>query len=145
MTEEHRIPRGNFIKIVTRLLLSLAGVLGLGGLVRFFSLSPDRGSQSQFEVGRLEDLPPGSRVVRPDIPAVIINNAGDIDAFSLSCTHLGCALEEEGYGFSCPCHGSRFDENGQVLAGPADKDLPHLQVELNDEGILILSTKGVDK
>jgi cytochrome b6-f complex iron-sulfur subunit len=145
MTAKRHIPRGNFIKIATRLLLSLAGVLGLGGLVRFFSLSPDRGSQTLFELGRPEDFPPGSRVLRTDIPAVIFNNTGDIEALSLSCTHLGCALEEYGDGFSCPCHGSQFDQDGKVLVGPADKDLPHLRVELNMEGILILSTEGMDK
>jgi nitrite reductase/ring-hydroxylating ferredoxin subunit len=143
MTEESRIPRGNFIKITTRLLLSLAGLLGLGGLIRFFSISPDCGSQTQFELGRLENLLPGSSMVRMDIPALILYNAGEVEVLSLSCTHLGCTLEEEGNGFSCPCHGSVFDENGRVLAGPADRDLPHLPVEINEEGILIVSTRGV--
>ena len=145
MTEEHRISRGNFIKIATRLLLSLAGFLGLGGLIRYFSLSPDRGSQTLFELGPPQDFPPGSRITRSDIPAVIVNNSGEINALSLSCTHLGCTLDEDGNGFSCPCHGSRFDQDGKVMAGPADRDLPWLQVELNEEGILILSTKGVEK
>ena len=142
MTEEHNISRGNFIKIATKLLLSLAGILGLGGLVRFFSLSPDRGNQTLFELGRREDFPPGSKVIRTDIPAVIFNRSGVLEALSLSCTHLGCALVEEGNQFACPCHGSRFDRDGKVLAGPADQDLPRLQIELNEEGILILSTKG---
>ena len=145
MSEENHISRGNFIKIITRLLLSLAGVLGLGGLVRYFSLSPDRGSQTLFELGLPEDFPPGSRIIRPDIPALIVNDSGEINALSLSCTHLGCTLEEEGNGFSCPCHGSQFDQDGKLLAGPADRDLPHLLIELNEEGILILSTKGVEK
>ena len=44
-----------------------------------------------------------------------------------SCTHLGCApLEDfdvrpaEGWegGFFCPCHGSKFGDQGEVLAGP---------------------------
>lgn len=37
------------------------------------------------------------------------------------CTHLGCRLtwnpEEESY--DCPCHGSRFDKNGNKIDGPA--------------------------
>ena len=41
------------------------------------------------------------------------------------CTHLGCHLtwnpEEQVY--ECPCHGSRFDEEGRVIDGPAQKDL----------------------
>lgn len=42
-----------------------------------------------------------------------------------TCTHLGCALvwNEETKSWDCPCHGSRFDEAGNVLNNPAEKDL----------------------
>lgn len=37
------------------------------------------------------------------------------------CSHMGCHLtwnpEEESY--DCPCHGSRFDQNGNVIDNPA--------------------------
>lgn len=41
------------------------------------------------------------------------------------CPHMGCALEwnEEEQSWDCPCHGSRFDREGDLLDNPAQKDL----------------------
>ncbi len=43
------------------------------------------------------------------------------------CPHLGCALQwnEAERSWDCPCHGSRFDENGKLLNNPADGDMKH--------------------
>lgn len=41
------------------------------------------------------------------------------------CPHLGCALKWNSAerSWDCPCHGSRFSENGRVLNNPANGDL----------------------
>lgn len=41
------------------------------------------------------------------------------------CPHLGCALRwnKEEHSWDCPCHGSRFAENGTVLENPANGNL----------------------
>ena len=41
------------------------------------------------------------------------------------CPHLGCALKwnPEEHTFDCPCHGSRFTENGKLIDNPATDDL----------------------
>ena len=40
------------------------------------------------------------------------------------CPHLGCALKwnKAEHSWDCPCHGSRFNEGGKVLEGPANGD-----------------------
>jgi glycine/D-amino acid oxidase-like deaminating enzyme len=43
------------------------------------------------------------------------------------CPHLGCALKynKAEHSWDCPCHGSRFNEDGQLIDNPAtdDKDI----------------------
>ncbi len=141
MDSAPRISRRDFIKVSTNAFFGLAGLLGLGGLARYFSYYPPE-APVEFDLGNLADFPAGSRLIREDIPAVIFNKDGEILALSLVCTHLGCSLAESAEGFACPCHDSRFDADGQVLAGPAQKPLNPLRVEVLEGGALILHVKG---
>jgi len=47
-------------------------------------------------------------------------------AFSRSCTHEGTRVELQGSGFLCPNHLSQFNNNGQVIVGPATRNLASL-------------------
>jgi Rieske Fe-S protein len=49
-------------------------------------------------------------------------------ALSPICTHLGCEVKVVKTGFRCPCHGSSYDEEGQVVNGPAREDLASYQI-----------------
>jgi cytochrome b6-f complex iron-sulfur subunit len=137
-----RFSRRDFIKASTYALFGLSGLLGLGGLLRYFSYLPDSDTPSEFDLGDVASYPSGSRTLRNDIPAVIYNRDGEITAYSLVCTHLGCTVEADGLEFSCPCHGSRFDQNGLRLEGPAQKPLQKLRVEISENNTLTLYTRG---
>ena len=41
------------------------------------------------------------------------------------CPHLGCALKynKQEHSWDCPCHGSRFEENGNIINNPAKEDM----------------------
>ena len=55
--------------------------------------------------------------------------AGTNEALSLTCTHQGCTVKHTENGqFYCPCHGSLFESNGQVISGPAQRNLPQYKV-----------------
>lgn len=129
----HSRSRRSFLRSLT-----FVGV-GLAGLWRF--LTPTRETRSQGVTVRLEDVPPGGALVLPeDGVAVVRGAAGEIEALSLSCTHLGCRVTATEDGFSCPCHGSAFDRSGRVVRGPAKLPLhrlPHAQ----KDGLLRIVTR----
>jgi glycine/D-amino acid oxidase-like deaminating enzyme/nitrite reductase/ring-hydroxylating ferredoxin subunit len=75
-----------------------------------------------------DDVPPGeARVVRSGLGKVGVyrDEDGGLHAVSLRCTHLGCLTKwnDAERSWDCPCHGSRFDPDGNVLAGPATRPL----------------------
>ena len=135
--------RRDFLKLVTNAFFSLGGLLGLGGLFRYFSFQPDPGPPTEFDLGSASNYPKGIQVIRLDIPAAIQHTEEGVIAISLVCTHLGCTAEEnkDGEGFTCPCHGSRYSKSGKVLAGPAAKTLPRYRIEEQADGTLKLYTK----
>ena len=132
--------RRDFLKFSTNSLLALAGMLGIGGLIRFLGYKMDESPQTEFEIGSVYDYPFDSRTILAYIPAVIIHDNNGFQAISLECTHLGCMLEARNFGFECPCQGSRFDPSGVTLKGPAIRNLRTLRIEQSDDGNLKVFT-----
>lgn len=58
--------------------------------------------------------------------AVYKDDLGSIHVCSAVCTHMKCIVNwnPSEKTWDCPCHGSRFKTNGQVIEGPAVIDLP---------------------
>lgn len=76
----------------------------------------------------LDTLPPGHGEVRKVDgvdTAVYRDEDGALHAVSAVCTHLGCNVTWNSgeRSWDCPCHGSRFSCDGDVLNGPAVKPL----------------------
>lgn len=90
----------------------------------------------RFVGDRLSSLrPPNADTLQPgeggivtcagDKVAAYRDEAGELHAVSPVCTHLGClvAFNTAEKSWDCPCHGSRFSLDGEVLQGPATQDL----------------------
>jgi menaquinol-cytochrome c reductase iron-sulfur subunit len=55
---------------------------------------------------------------------------GGVIAFNVRCPHLGCFVDAVKDGFACPCHDSRFNADGSVIAGSvAPRGLDELEVD----------------
>jgi menaquinol-cytochrome c reductase iron-sulfur subunit len=63
---------------------------------------------------------------------VVKKKDSQVTAFAPACTHLGCAYhwEDSRDQFVCPCHGSYFSIDGEVIAGPAPRPLDQFEVKL---------------
>jgi thiosulfate dehydrogenase (quinone) large subunit len=64
---------------------------------------------------------------------------GKFTAYNASCPHQGCPVSfvSPSAGFACPCHGSRFDSQGQVVNGPAQRGLSPIPVVVDGADIRV--------
>jgi glycine/D-amino acid oxidase-like deaminating enzyme/nitrite reductase/ring-hydroxylating ferredoxin subunit len=90
------------------------------------------------ELDDLGKLPRGGGEVvewKGERVAVYKDEQGAIHACSPTCTHLGCLVHWNSAekSWDCPCHGSRFNYDGRVIQGPANKDLPPVRLETEGE------------
>ena len=134
------VSRRDFLKLAREGLLWLSGALTLGGVLRFLAFEAHPAHPTEISLGPATRYPLHSRTVLEDIPTVLLHTESGFTARSLTCTHLGCTLGQKAEGFTCPCHGSEFGDDGGVRRGPAEHPLPSLRVEQTPEGNLILYT-----
>ena len=65
---------------------------------------------------------------------IFSNSEKGLKVFSSRCTHLGCKITMIDQGeIVCPCHGSRYNENGKPIKGPSIKRLTELTYEFDKE------------
>ena len=81
-------------------------------------------TRSRREDETLEEVPAGDgRVVHVDGEHRAVHRTGDgrLVVLSAVCPHLKCLVQwnPSAHTWDCPCHGSRFDVEGQVIEGPA--------------------------
>ncbi len=120
-------------------LLGATAVAALSDLL-FFKPRVTYGEPSRFKAGKPDALPLGTRLPLSRQRVTLVRGEAGIAAISNTCTHLGCVIATTEIGFDCPCHGSRFDAEGSVLAGPAPRPLPWFKVSLSPSGDVEVDT-----
>jgi Rieske Fe-S protein len=88
-------------------------------------------------IARTTDVPVGSGVIVGDV-VVTQPSAGVFKGFSATCTHKGCTVDKVADGtIDCPCHGSKFNLDGSVAHGPAQKPLQVEAITVQGDSIVL--------
>lgn len=121
---------------------ALAGSAVVSAFANFVFIKPRAtyGQPSRFSIGRPDDFPSGARIALEPRRICVVRDGNKLAAISTTCTHLGCIVGVADTGFACPCHGSRYDQDGNVTGGPAPKALPWYKVTLAPNGDLEVDT-----
>jgi cytochrome b6-f complex iron-sulfur subunit len=128
------VPRRRLLGWLSSVGLFGSAVLAALSDLIFFKPRVTYGQPALFQIGKPEDYPPGVRVAREAERICIVREGNKVAAISTTCTHLGCSVGISDTGFACPCHGSRYDQDGTVTGGPAPKALPWFKVTLAPNG-----------
>jgi Rieske Fe-S protein len=120
-----------------------AAVAIMGSLVGMARLPKPRvlpETSRRFRVGSPAEYPAGTARILPEHQVRMVATSRGVAAMTLVCTHLGCIVgEAPSGGFACPCHGSKFDGEGNVTGGPAPRPLPWLEVSQAADGALVVN------
>jgi cytochrome b6-f complex iron-sulfur subunit len=122
------LPRRDFLGLAA--VWSALAALGFAtfGVVRLPRAAVVPMASRKFRITLPETLAPGEPYVPSGRPVAVFRDDQGVYALSTVCTHLGCIVKQEENGFQCPCHGSRFARDGEVIKGPAPKALAWLNV-----------------
>lgn len=117
------------------------------GLIIWFALPRFR----EGEYGGLFTIDPATLPAVGDSPQRnpagrfwLTNTPDGLMALSMVCTHLGClfAWVDANGRFECPCHGSKFERNGQYIEGPAPRNLDRFALIVDTPGGQVTSADG---
>ncbi|MEE9464271.1 MAG: Rieske 2Fe-2S domain-containing protein [Candidatus Neomarinimicrobiota bacterium] len=146
--ETASLPRKQFIA-------RTAGVIGWASLwtwlagstmaaVRFFFPRVRYEPPTKFKIGRPEDFIMNTIDSRwlKEHRIYVVRQPEGIYVLKALCTHLGCLVtwfntEET---FKCPCHGSFFTVDGDVIGGPAPEPLARNAVSLDRTGNIVVDS-----
>jgi len=145
MTED-KLSRREFMHIGW----GVAGALAVSELtfagLRFLSPRATAGEfGSTFNLGPFDQYPAGSvtSVEAGRFYLVRLPEGGFLAVYR-RCTHLGCSItyspaESQ---FVCPCHGSMFTAEGDVLNPPAPQPLDLFPLSINEAGEIVVDTSA---
>ncbi len=82
---------------------------------------------------------PAAKKVTAYTPSVLAGMEAGYVALYQKCVHLGCRVPwcQSSQWFECPCHGSKYNEVGEKVGGPAPRGLDRFVFEVSGGNIVV--------
>jgi len=134
--EKEKVSRRDFLGLVAFGAAIIGSISALAGSFRFVKANVYSEESKQFKIGSIENFPLGSTKKFDDKNVFIFSDEAGLFAISAICTHLGCIVTPSEFGFQCPCHGSKYTHDGNVIGGPAPRPLEWFEIKQEVDGTL---------
>ncbi len=132
------VSRRDFLGLASLGAIILSSVTALAGILRLTKPDVHYEESKVFKIGKPDNFPVGTVKQLEDKQVFIFSDSDGLHAISNVCTHLGCLVAMSASGFQCPCHGSKYNRDGKVIAGPAPRNLPWLEISQRVDGTLVV-------
>ncbi len=134
------VSRRDFFNQISAAALGIAGLGGVVVITRYLSPNVLFEPPTTFRAGNPDLYPLNSVTYLQDQQVYIVRMQEGFYAVSAVCTHLGCITQwkPDANLIACPCHGSKFREDGSKIEGPAPRPLPHFAITLGADGELVV-------
>ncbi|MDI7261111.1 MAG: Rieske 2Fe-2S domain-containing protein [Thermodesulfobacteriota bacterium] len=122
----------------------VAGELVVGTFAFLWPRRKGGKGEKVFIAGKVNDFKAGEVIYFRKEKTFIQRSEMGFLAFSAVCPHLACIVNwnEMLKKFECPCHGAKFNPNGEVLEGPPPRPLDLYKLQIVEEK-LVIDTAGL--
>lgn len=148
------LSRRKFFVSAGNAAIGIAALGSLGVSIDFLAPKVLLELPKRFVIGVLANMQPNSVTFDGEHRLIVFRDKqGYFYALSAVCTHLGCMVEWKEAGIpghqdgviACPCHGSIFSKNGDVIRGPAPRSLDRYKLYLEDDRVIVDMTETVSE
>ncbi len=103
--------------------------------------------ETVFIAGKVTDFKAGEVIPFRKERTFILRTEGGFLAMSAICTHLRCVVNwnEVLKKFECPCHGAKFNQNGEVLEGPPPRPLDLYKLQLVAGNVVVDRASPIER
>ena len=103
--------------------------------------------ETVFIAGKVTDFKVGEVIPFRKERTFILRTEGGFLAISAICTHLHCIVNWNKMlkKFECPCHGAKFNQNGEVLEGPPPRPLDLYKLQIVAGNVVVDRTSPIER